>query len=57
MGVAKYDVIIGEVSTKSQPDDFHMHRVGGPVRYGASPEYCGLETSRRPRTFLWKTPY
>lgn len=57
MGVAKYDVIIGEVSTKSQPDDFHMHRVGGPVRCGASPEYCGPETRRRPRTFLWKTPY
>lgn len=28
MGVAKYDVIIGEVSTKSQPDDFHMQSWG-----------------------------
>jgi hypothetical protein len=28
MGVAKYNVIIDEVSTKFQPDDFHLHGAG-----------------------------
>lgn len=28
MGVAKCNVIIDEVTTKSQPDDFHLHGAG-----------------------------